>query len=144
MGHVGGLSAFASDVERIVVNQTNPDPALGDDRFEYLGGAAGGVGPALAQPGHQHVAGAGGDGQQRMVAPRAGVAVVAGALLVQTVGLADGGVQVDGQGRVAGAAQARASNSRFTRSSWRTWPHLKLRRKATRACPRESGGWREL
>ena len=39
MGHVGGLSAFASDVERIVVNQTNPDPALGDDRSEYLGGA---------------------------------------------------------------------------------------------------------
>ena len=27
------------------------------------------------------------------------------------------------------AAQARASNSRLTRSSWRTWPHLKLRRK---------------
>ena len=32
------VSAFASDVERIVVNQTNPDPALGDDRSEYLGG----------------------------------------------------------------------------------------------------------
>ena len=41
----------------------------------------------------------------------------------------------------APAAQARASNSRLTRSSWRTWPHLKLRRKAPRACPRESGGW---
>ena len=39
VGHVGGLSAFASDVERIVVNQTNPDPALGDDRSEYLGSA---------------------------------------------------------------------------------------------------------
>ena len=33
------VAAFASDVERIVVNQTNPDPALGDDRSEYLGGA---------------------------------------------------------------------------------------------------------
>ena len=32
------VSAFASDVERIVVNQTNPDPALGDDRSEYLDG----------------------------------------------------------------------------------------------------------
>jgi len=32
------VAAFASDVERIVVNQTNPDPALGDDRSEYLGG----------------------------------------------------------------------------------------------------------
>ncbi len=32
------VMAFASDVERIVVNQTNPDPALGDDRSEYLAG----------------------------------------------------------------------------------------------------------
>ena len=30
--------AFSSSVERIVVNQTNPDPALGDDRSEYLDG----------------------------------------------------------------------------------------------------------
>ena len=29
----------------------------------------------------------------------------------------------------APAAQARASNSRLTRSSWRTWPQRKLRRK---------------
>ena len=29
----------------------------------------------------------------------------------------------------APADQARASNSRPTRSSWRTWPHRKLRRK---------------
>ena len=33
------VSSFASDVERIVVNQTNPDPALGEDRSEYLDGA---------------------------------------------------------------------------------------------------------
>ena len=32
------VSAFASLVERIVVNQTNPDSALGDDRSEYLDG----------------------------------------------------------------------------------------------------------
>ena len=32
----------------------------------------------------------------------------------------------------APAAQARASNSRLTRSSWRTWPHRKLRRKVSR------------
>ena len=32
----------------------------------------------------------------------------------------------------APAAQARDSNSRFTRSSWRTWPHRKLRRKVPR------------
>ena len=30
---------------------------------------------------------------------------------------------------VAPPAQARASSSRLTRSSWRTWPHRKLRRK---------------
>ena len=29
-------------------------------------------------------------------------------------------------------AQARASSSRLTRSSWRTWPHRKLRRKVPR------------
>ena len=70
-------------------------------------GAAGGVGPALAQPGQQHVAGSGGDGQQRVIAPRTGVAVVACALLGQSVGLADGGVQVDGQGPVAGSGPSR-------------------------------------
>ena len=40
----------------------------------------------------------------------------------------------------APAFQARASSSRVTRSSWRTWPHRKLRRNVPRACPRESGG----
>ena len=33
------VTAFAGDTERIVINHTNPDPALGDDRSEYLGGA---------------------------------------------------------------------------------------------------------
>ena len=32
----------------------------------------------------------------------------------------------------APAAQARAGSSRLTRSSWRTWPHRKLRRKVPR------------
>ena len=32
------ITAFSSLVERIVLNQTNPDRALGDDRSEYLGG----------------------------------------------------------------------------------------------------------
>ena len=32
----------------------------------------------------------------------------------------------------APAAQARASNSRLTRSNWRTWPQLKLRRNVPR------------
>ena len=38
-GHGTVVSAFADLVERIVLNQTNPDPALGDDRSEYLDGA---------------------------------------------------------------------------------------------------------
>ena len=42
-----------------------------------------------------------------MIAPLAGVAVVAGTLLGQPVGFADGGVQVDGQGRVAGSGSSR-------------------------------------
>lgn len=32
-------AAFGSLVERLYVNQTNPDPTLGEDRSEYLGGA---------------------------------------------------------------------------------------------------------
>ena len=68
-----------------------------------MGGAPSGVGATFPEPGHQHIAGAGGDGQQRVIAPLAGVAVVAGAFLAQTVGLADGGVQVDGQLPVAGS-----------------------------------------
>ncbi|MCY3734207.1 MAG: ABC transporter substrate-binding protein, partial [Chloroflexi bacterium] len=38
-GHAIVVSAFSDLVERIVLNQTNPDPSLGDDRSEYLGGA---------------------------------------------------------------------------------------------------------
>ncbi len=64
---------------------------------QEVGGAPNGVGPALAQPGHQHIPGASGHGRQRVIAPLAGVAVVAGTLLGQTIGLAAGGIQVDGQ-----------------------------------------------
>ena len=42
---------------------------------QEVGGAASGVGAALAQPGHQHLAGASGHGQQRVIAPLAGVAM---------------------------------------------------------------------
>ena len=62
-----------------------PGAVGGEAARGEVGSAAGGVGPALAQAGHQHVAGAGGDGQQRVIAPRTGVAVVAGALLGQSV-----------------------------------------------------------
>ena len=127
--------------------ELSPGPAVAYPSHrlaQEVGGAPSGVGAALAQPSHQHVAGAGGNGQQRVIASLAGVAVIARPLLGQTVCLADGGVQVDGQRPVAGSGPSRpgrASNSRLTRSSWRTWPHRKLRRKVPRACPRESGGW---
>ena len=52
---------------------------------QEVGGAPSGVGAALAQPGHQHVAGAGGHGQQRVIAPLAGVTMMARSLLCQPV-----------------------------------------------------------
>ena len=50
------ISAFSSLVERIVLNQTNPDPALGEDRSEYLDGAKPPSLPHLRphSPGHVH------------------------------------------------------------------------------------------
>ena len=64
--------------------------------------APGGVGSTLSQPGHQHVAGSCGNGHKRVIASLAGVVVAVSALLAQSVGLADGGVQVDGQRLIAG------------------------------------------
>ena len=60
------------------------------------------VGAALAQSGHQHLSGARGDGQQRVIAPLARVVVALRALLGQHKRLAEGGVQVDGQRIIAG------------------------------------------
>ena len=45
---------------------------------QEVGRAPSGVGPALAQPCHQHVAGVRGHGQQWVIAPLAGVTMVAG------------------------------------------------------------------
>ena len=78
---------------------------------QEVGGTPGGVGPALPQPGHEHLTGADGHGQQRVIAPLAGVApvsstgqaVAAGTLLGQAVCLADRRIKVDGQRRVAGS-----------------------------------------
>ena len=84
---------------------------------QEVGGAPGGVGPALPEPGHQHVAGAGGDGQQRVIAPGAGVAVMTRPLLGQPIGLADGGVQVDGQRPGAGSRTSRPGPGPATRGS---------------------------
>ena len=93
--------------------ELSPGPAVAHPPHrltQEVGGATGGVGPALAQPGHQYLAGAGGNGQQRVIAAGAGIAVVARSLLGQSIGLADGRVQVDGQGRVAGFAPGSAAD----------------------------------
>ena len=76
-----------------------------------------GAGPAAGGPGQQHAAGAGGDDQQRMIAPGASVAVVAGALLGQAVGLADGRIQVDGEWCVAGVPPQPAKSGPSTPGS---------------------------
>ena len=38
MGDGTVVTAYSSNVERVMLNQTNPDPSLGDDRSEYLDG----------------------------------------------------------------------------------------------------------
>ena len=94
-----------------------------------------GVGSALTQPGHQYVAGAGGDCQQRVISPRTGVAVEASALLGQSVGRADDRVQVNGEWCIAGSGIGPPDACQqlpAPRPSWRTWPQLKLRRKVPR------------
>ena len=81
------------------------DPA--DRLAQEVAGAPAGVGAALAQAGHEHVTRARGDREQRVVAADMGVAVVEGALLLEPVGLADGRVEVDRQGPVAGTRTRR-------------------------------------
>ena len=72
---------------------------------QEVGGAPRRVGSALAQSGHQHVAGASGDGEQRMIAPHAGVVVALRPLLGRAVGLAHSGVQtVESRSMVSGSA----------------------------------------
>ena len=74
---------------------------------QEVGGAAGGVRAALAQPRHQHLAAAGRNREQRVIAARARVAGLAGALLGEAVGLAERRVEVDRERRVAGSRPGR-------------------------------------
>ena len=69
-----------------------PVDRLGDE----AGRAAPGVGDAFAQAGAEHVAGARHGGQQRVVAALAAPVDLGRALLLEPVGLAVGGVDVDG------------------------------------------------
>ena len=76
-----------------------------------IGSAPSRVGASLAQPCHQYVAGAGGDGQQRVIAPLVRlwrIVVALGAFLGQPIGLTDGGVQVDDQRLVARSGPSRS------------------------------------
>jgi hypothetical protein len=87
---------------------TGPGLPHSPDRLaQEVGGTSHRVGVSLAQARHEHVAGPGGNGKQRMVSAHPGVAVVTGALLLQPVGLADRGVEIDGQGLGAGARARR-------------------------------------
>ena len=100
-GHGVGIEAAVGTHGELPAGPAAANPA--HRLTQEVGGAADGVGPALAQPGHQHVAGSGGDGQQWVIAPCTGIAVVAGALLGQSVSLADRRIKVDGEWRVAGS-----------------------------------------
>ena len=55
----------------------------------------------------RHVGGARGDGEERVISSLAGVIVALRTLLAQPVGLADGGVQVDGQRIIARTCPSR-------------------------------------
>jgi hypothetical protein len=83
------------------VGSGGADPA--DRLAQEVGGASGRVCPALAQPRHEHVTRAGGDREQGVIAPHAGVAMVAGAFLLEPVRLADRRVEIDRERRVSGA-----------------------------------------
>ena len=78
------------DEVRISVPSEVSDPSMAHPSHglpQEVGGATSGVGAALAQPGHQHVAGAGGHGQQRVIASLASVAMVSRPLLGQPVAI---------------------------------------------------------
>ena len=95
---------------------------------QEVGGAPRRVGPALPETGHQHV-GAGGDGQQRVIAPLSGVD---GALPPSSRRWWSPGRWSTVRRRVRPHGPGTGQHSRLTRSSWRTWPHRKLRRKVPR------------
>ena len=87
------------------VRSGSADPA--DRLTQEVGGPPGGVGTALAQPGHEHVTAPGRNREQRVIAAHARVAVVPGTLLRQAIGLADRRVEVDGEWRCAGSRSGR-------------------------------------
>jgi hypothetical protein len=78
-----------------------------DRLAQEVGGAPDGVGPALAQTRHQHVARPCGDREEGVVAADAGVAVVEGTFLGEAVRLADRRVEIDREGCISGSGSGR-------------------------------------
>ena len=138
-GELAPGSAVAHPPHRLTQEVGVAAGGVGPPLAQEVGVAAGGVGPPLAQAGHQHVAGAGGDGQQRVIAPRTGVAVVAGTLLGQSVGLADRRIKVDGEWCVARACSGLPGPGPATPGS----PGLVGGHGPTGSCAGRCPGWRE-
>ena len=80
--HWGGFGlALEVGIEAAVGphRELSPGPSMAHPAHglpQEVGGAPNSVGLALAQPRHQHLSGAGGDGQQRVIAPLASVTMV--------------------------------------------------------------------
>ena len=91
--HLGRVEAGVGPDRQLTAGPGVSDP--GDRLVQEVSGPTGGVGPAFAQAGHEHVARPGGDREQRVIAADVGIGVVPGTLLLEAVGLADRRVEID-------------------------------------------------
>ena len=99
-GHNGmGVEAAVGPHGELTCGAGVAHPA--DGYTQEVGHAASGVGSSLAQPRHQHVAGSSSDDEERVITPLTSVVIALCAFLPQSVGLADGGVQIYGQQIIA-------------------------------------------
>ena len=115
-----GVEAAVGPRRKLPAGPGTANPALTVSRRKWAAPRAVLARPSL-QPGHQHVAGAGGDGQQGVIAPLAGIAVVARSLRWPVHRsrrwCVSPGRSVRGESNWSGVppAQARANNWRLTR-----------------------------
>jgi len=100
-----GIEAAVGPDGQLSARPGSADPA--DRLGQEVGGPPGGVGPALAQAGHEDVAGPGGDRQQWVIAAHARVPVMERALLGQAVRLADRRVEIDRERLGSGSRSGR-------------------------------------
>jgi hypothetical protein len=96
-----GIEAAVRAHGELAAGAGMPDPP--DRLSQEVGGTPDGGRPSLAQARHQHVARARRDREQGVVAAHLGVPVVEGTLLLEAVRLADRRVEVEREGRRAGA-----------------------------------------